>query len=128
MNEQDRKLSFNDLCARLPYDTIVSVRNGNGRLREDVKLTPYHLAAINIWDIKPYLRPMESMTEDEKKEFTDAVTWESDGKFYIDEYVDITFYQEKYDWLNAHYFDYRGLIEKGLALPAPEGMYNFKTE
>ena len=31
-----------------------------------------------------------------------------------------------YDWLNAHHFDYRGLIEKGLALEAPEGMY--KTE
>jgi hypothetical protein len=32
------------------------------------------------------------------------------------------------DWLNAHHFDYRGLIEKGLALEAPEGMYNTKTE
>jgi hypothetical protein len=29
-----------------------------------------------------------------------------------------------FDWLNAHHFDYRGLIEKGLALEAPEGMYN----
>jgi hypothetical protein len=28
------------------------------------------------------------------------------------------------DWLNAHHFDYRGLIEKGLAIEAPEGMYN----
>ena len=26
-------------------------------------------------------------------------------------------------WLNAHHFDYRGLIERGLALEAPEGMY-----
>ena len=30
------------------------------------------------------------------------------------------------DWLNAHHLDYRGLIEKGLALEAPEGIY--KTE
>jgi hypothetical protein len=30
---------------------------------------------------------------------------------------------ETFDWLNAHHFDYRGLIEKGLALEAPEGMY-----
>ena len=28
------------------------------------------------------------------------------------------------DWLNVHYFDYRGLIEKGLAIEAPEGMYD----
>jgi hypothetical protein len=32
------------------------------------------------------------------------------------------------DWLNTHHFDYRGLIDKGLALEAPEGMYNTKTE
>jgi hypothetical protein len=30
------------------------------------------------------------------------------------------------DWLLAHHFDFRGLIEKGLALEAPDGMY--KTE
>ena len=30
-----------------------------------------------------------------------------------------------FDWLNAHHFDYRGLIPKGLALEAPEGMYKF---
>ena len=27
------------------------------------------------------------------------------------------------DWLNAHHFDYRGLIEKGLALEMPKDMY-----
>ena len=32
------------------------------------------------------------------------------------------------DWLNAHYFDYRNLIEKGLAIEAPEGMYNIKLK
>jgi hypothetical protein len=31
------------------------------------------------------------------------------------------------DWLNAHHFDYRGLIDKGLAIEAPEGMYNLKN-
>ena len=35
---------------------------------------------------------------------------------------------EIYDWLNAHHFDYRGLIEKGLALEAPDGMYNTKIK
>jgi hypothetical protein len=32
------------------------------------------------------------------------------------------------DWLNKHHFDYRGLIEKGLALEAPEGMYSIKDK
>ena len=31
--------------------------------------------------------------------------------------------QSMFDWLKVHHFDYRGLIEKGLALEAPEGMY-----
>ena len=58
-------------------------------------------------ECKPYLRPMSSMTEEEEKEYHDARS---------DYYDDLG----TYDWLNAHHFDYRGLIEKGLALEAPE--------
>lgn len=78
---------------------------------------------------KPYLRPMSSMTEEEfddmfnqfysaQEEFfrncsnTDAI-----GKLIANDMV-------KYDWLNRNMFDYRGLIRMGLALEAPEGMYN----
>ena len=72
---------------------------------------------VNIKSIKPYLRPMSSMTDDEKKEYVNFFE-DIDGYVYsIDATIEI-------DWLNAHHFDYRGLIEKGLALPAPEGMYN----
>ena len=53
---------------------------------------------------------MESMTEEEEI-------------YYNTVYMTLTFY-EKEDWLNEHHFDYRGLIEKGLALEAPEWMYN----
>ena len=60
----------------------------------------------------PYLRPMSSMTEEERKEYQAFFNY--DGVEYPEEYI---------DWLNAHHFDYRGLIEKGLALEAPEGMY-----
>ena len=38
-------------------------------------------------------------------------------EFYFDDMIVV------YDWLNKHYFDYRDLIKKGLALEAPEGMY-----
>ena len=59
---------------------------------------------------------MEIMTEEEKKEYnlTKALS--------IVDYPTL----KSFDWLNAHHFDYRGLIEKGLALTAPEGMYTFK--
>ena len=59
-------------------------------------------------EIKPYLRPMSSMTEEEKKE---------QYKFSAFNNVEL------FDWLNVHHFDYRGLIEKGLALEAPKEMY-----
>ena len=58
------------------------------------------------------------MTDEEFNELNDiaCLTLYPDGK-QIPNGID-------YDWLNAHHFDYRGLIEKGLAIEAPEGMYN----
>lgn len=75
-----------------------------------------------IKEFKPYLRPMSSMTEDERNEYFSVKMRETErvalAEIYRPEAV-----SEIMDWLNAHYFDYRGLIEKGLALEAPEGMY-----
>ena len=120
MTKEEKQLLLQDLCARLPYDTIVSVAEGgvDGIKWNKVTLNFYLLHQIEEEDglefVKPYLRPMSSMTEEEKKEYNayhshpdniDDSPW-----FYV-------------DWLNAHYFDYRGLIPKGLALEAPEGMY-----
>ena len=71
-------------------------------------------------DIKPYLRPMSSMTEEEINEFiliSDTVFWLGEKR------STCILSLEQMDWLNAHHFDYRRLIEKGLALEAPEGMY-----
>lgn len=112
---------FKDLCSRLPYKVKLQGTDMDG----DTYITT--LAEIDahneiIWsfdedgslgkwdieDVRPYLRPMSDMTEREKKEYNDFV--------FIDT-ADI------FDWLNAHYIDYRGLIEIGLALTAPEGMY-----
>ena len=71
--------------------------------------------------VKPYLSPISSMTEEEKKEYYKTF-------FYSDRYEhehqingQITF--ETYDWLNKYHFDFRHLIRLGLALKAPEGMY-----
>ena len=74
------------------------------------------------------------MTEEEKEELKtlfDAEEVTSDSICYLEggtlvEYlsrISYSFCSEIIDWLNAHRFDYRGLIEKGLALEAPEGMY-----
>ena len=67
-----------------------------------------------ITDIQPYLRPMSSMTEEEREEYHKL----------CDSYYGIYFNSiDSIDWLNAHHFDYRDLIPKCLALEAPEDMY-----
>ena len=65
------------------------------------------------FDIKPYLRPMSSMTEDE---------WDDFNNYRGVDGILMPIANEL-DWLNAHHFDYRGLIEKGLAIEAPKDMY-----
>lgn len=79
-----------------------------------------------IEEFTPYLRPMSSMTEEEKKEF-ESSGWRVDEL--DDNYPWVHIGQIEnvllgLNWLNAHHFDYCGLIEKGLAIEALERMYN----
>ena len=60
------------------------------------------------YEIKPYLRPMSNMTEEEKLMYEGLMI----GTDNISYMLDVV------DWLNAHHFDYRGLINKFLALDA----------
>ena len=124
MTNEEKQLLFKDLCARIPYGTEISLVDGTSGMITSISIVPHGIFVtvyfnrdsvedVSLEDIKPYLRPMSSMTEDEEKEFEETL-----------QYTQYTL--ESYDWLNAHHFDYRGLIEKGLALEAPEDMY--KTE
>lgn len=132
MTQEDKKLLLKDLCARLPYGVIAyaSEVNKNG-IVTDVNI-PYNMTnltvdnnsgkyeLVSLSDIKPYLRPISSMTNIEEDEYMIARY-----KDIEDAYIHLT-PQNAIDWLNSHHFDYRRLIEKGLALEAPERMY--KTE
>lgn len=74
----------------------------------------------------PYLRPMSSMTEKEKKAFDkfvciDEFAWNGDTEQGYANQASIM--SDGIDWLLSHHFDFRGLIEKGIALEAPKGMY-----
>ena len=84
----------------------------------------WYIDDIEIEDIKPYLRSMSSMTEEEESEYNliqGMSHWTADdGK--------MKNYSDGIDYLNSHHFDYRGLILMRLALEAPEGMYNSKIE
>ena len=119
MTQEEKQLILKDLCARLPYGVICNLydvedANKKFQLKE---LSNLIISAINLECIRPYLRPMSSMTEEEEDEYMIARQ-----KDIAEAYIHAT-PQNAIDWLNEHHFDYRGLIEKGLALEAPEGMY-----
>ena len=130
MTKEEKEILLKDLCARLPYK--VKIQSWYGAiLTSDLNTFPFSMEEIDkedMWDqlsgFKPYLRPMSSMKGAEVfeyislKEDIDA----SDGATYSFET------DESIDWLNANHFDYRGLIGKGLALEAPEGMYKSKND
>ena len=118
MTNGEKQLLLQDLCARLPYGVNCEVFNG--KYDEDMKLSP-SILSFGVENIKPYLRPISSMTDDEEIGY-DA-TFDT---IYVNGHYDSVMTYKSFDWLNAHHFDCRGLIEKRLALPAPEGMYDIK--
>ena len=124
MTKEDKQLLLADLCARSVYSVKINTPDGNQTMVGIIctngggKVYTSNML-YNINQVKPYLRPMSSMTEEEKKELRDkniliAISTSSTVETTID----------GFDWLNAHHFDYRGLIEKGFASEAPDGMYN----
>ena len=116
MTQEEKQILLKDLCARLPYHTMVLMGDGAIESLINVNVDTYICNGLKGLP-KPYLRPMSSMTEEERKYYNSLSILIADGE--CDVYEEI-------DWLNAHHFDFRGLIEKGLAIEAPEGMY--KTE
>ena len=133
MTQEEKQLLLNDLCAKLPYG--VKVSNGGYIPAE---LSPVMLANLmkGVYNIKPYLRPTSSMTEYERNNLKAVACPNGTGYFneqylvcpinHFGEQISFDFMSDIIDWLNAHYFDYRGLIPMGLALEAPVDMY--KTE
>lgn len=133
MKQEDKELLLKDLCARLPYGVKVLVDNKhwidfNGRTPS--KLTfdnSYRLLYVgtDLGYVKPYLFPLSSMTEEQQEEFDRIYADDMqvvacnlknklDGKPYETNFG----HYRHIDWLNKNHFDYRGLIEKGLAIDA----------
>lgn len=139
MKQEDKQLLLKDLCSRLPYGVkvkylywdenkgceypvpmILDDINSDGYIRFHGDIAEGEGRGM-LTQYLPYLRPMSSMTEEEKEEYCDL-----QDKFLCSSQYPVTDAYELFDWLNEHHFDYRGLIEKGLALEAKEGMYKTK--
>ena len=138
----NKELLLKDLCARLPYGVKVAFFNEDLTYHSEPK-TLTGIECINnlnysklededgnttiVEFVKPYLFPMSSMTEEQESYMY------FNTKFNIDRFETITpkideddspMYTEAedwialFDWFNKNHLDYRGLIEKGLALDA----------
>lgn len=123
--EEKEQLLFIDLCNRIPYNTICTSKRFDKNILvgmdddgatfshvDSLGQTVYELLDIIEFDVKPYLRPMSNMTEEEDKEYTNI----DNGSYTCPK--DCAHYpaSKRIDWLNAHHFDYRGLIPLGLAI------------
>ena len=131
MKQEEKDLLLKDLCARLPYGVKVEYENEIFNVEhvcpmyEEVKLDIPETWTIDVSEVKPYLFPLSSMTEEQQEEFDriyaddmQVVAYNLknilDGKPYE---TNLGHYRH-IDWLNANHFDYRGLIPKGLAIDA----------
>ena len=111
MTQEDKELLLKDLSYRIPYGVIVNVNGiSNAKL---ITVSWYGEVGVDdstnlysLSEVKPYLFPLSSMTEEQHKEW--LYTLSSD--------YHITY--DTVDWCNKNHFDYRGLIEKGLAIDA----------
>lgn len=122
MTQEEKELLLKDLCARFPYGVMVHLE----KFVMPQKIHWSYVVESGDWKIpKPYLRLMSSMTNHERLEYFNLTKREIlDGGYVTDNsVVGVDNVSEFTDWLNAHHFDYRHLIEKGLAFEAPEGMY-----
>ena len=136
MKKEDKELLLKDLCARLPYgvklnhesfkDVITLHAIDATQYAVDISIDSNTSFWNNIEQVRPYLFPLSSMNKDQKREYhqstskdigmlQDVILERINGKDNTNKYA-IAY--NGIDWLNAHHFDYRGLIEKGLAIDA----------
>ena len=151
MTKEEKDLLTKDICARLPYglkldfyshasnEHIVCTLLGIEPESDKPIIAKTDNGAFTFTQdhVKPYLRPMSSMTEKVAEDYFKNSEYESSECYEAGANCEPVTVKAacsadeacvNTDWLNAHHFDYRGLIEKGLALEAPEGMYKTKTE
>ena len=112
MTQEHKELLLKDLCERLPYRVKISVNDNIESLQGinvlDNVVEYGSFLSSDIEEVKPYLFPMSSMTEEQQKEYQYITErWMYDSSYSIADSI---------DWLNKNHFDYRNLINKNLAI------------
>ena len=123
MEENLKQLLLKDLCARLPYEVKVKFYDHWVDEYEIIPLTAKLLSdTVYIGDIKPYLFPLSSMTDEQNDSWRDAFLNDLAMSATInypesEKYLALSHYKSM-EWLYKHHFDVNGLIEKGIAIDA----------
>lgn len=120
--QYNKNLLLKDLCSRLPYKVKVEIKNvckictleeidcSDEEMSVAVKHENGELAGYDFDLTKPYLFPLENMTEEQEKEFALLQTSPGqEGFLYVWNCVNMM------KWLIENNFDYNGLIPRGLA-------------
>lgn len=137
MTQEDKELLLKDICSRLPYHIRVKVWLKDGTTEEGALDLEHNYGDVlkdafyynEIVKIKPYLFPMSSMTDEQCYKFycgfvENEIDYNDFKKYYFDScswdkvLTLISDCSDIIDWFNENHFDYRGLIEKGLAIDA----------
>lgn len=137
MTQEEKELLIKDLSARLSYGVKLKIGEHSDYKLIGIVIIDEHPIKVEVIEneipykievspdiIKPYLRSITSMTKKEREEFNhirDIVAAKFINAVSKDGFT--LAYYDLIDWLNAHHFDYRGLIGAGLAIEAPKGIY-----
>ena len=138
MTQRDKELLLMDLCSRLPYGVKIGTAGGIGKTVDSITVRPDYIEIVikgvyaycqfihkdtGEWDndndldrCKPYLRSMSSMTPEEHQDWIKYSKADYDCEFKPEPTFNLEGCHLSVDWLNANHFDYRGLIQRGLAL------------
>lgn len=117
MTKNEKELLLKDICSRLPYGVWIEGKLKDCSFSAKCMLNPRNAGDITLIErgqydfYKPYLFPLSSMTKEQEKEYKETTI--GAGVFTV-------WTTDTYDWLIKNHFDYRGLIEKGLAIDATD--------
>lgn len=132
MTRKDKDIVLKDICCRLPYGVKCYIPEANvirilGSVQEDGENTLFDFwedeekiqygFQLYISEFKPYLFPLSSLTEEQQTELFDEVV-ELEFKAINDEIDHTDALMFEIDWYLKNHIDYRGLIDKGLAIDA----------
>lgn len=143
MTDKDIALLTKCLCAMLPYGVKVLTPNDQDAYtllalhpNKNIAVIGFEMdgmyvtSKVKIDDCKPLLRPMSSMTEEEKKEYhqleQDIIDVTLDDEGYEKSLV-LPYFESLVDFYNSHHFDYRFLIEQGFAIAVTEENNPYKA-